>query len=443
MEKPQLLIAAPHSGSGKTLVTLALLRHFKNAGMRVQPFKCGPDYLDTKLHSIAAGVLSYNLDLFMADAAAVRRRYVQEVSRANIAIVEGVMGMFDGYSGSKGSSAEVAKVLDIPIVLVVNAKAMAHSAAALLKGFSSYDAGVKIAGVIFNFVGSASHYEFLKNAAIEVGVEPLGWIAPLPQLAIESRHLGLQTENADKLDSICEAAASLLLQNVNLGRLTELTAVPAALVSCDISPQSPAIRIAIARDAAFSFVYPSNIEQLEREGSVTYFSPLSDSKLPEADFVYLPGGYPELHAEELARNHSMISSVRDYCDRGGAMLAECGGMIYLSKYITLSDGATYPLVGYFDFGTSMVNAKCMLGYRRVSLAGTEIRGHEFHYSHLEGDTSNSEAAVTTAAGRAASTKIFIKRRTLASYFHFFWGENGVSIVKLVDEVSKQSRMQNG
>ncbi|WP_320051830.1 cobyrinate a,c-diamide synthase [uncultured Acetobacteroides sp.] len=434
MNIPQFLIAAPHSGSGKTLVTLALLRLLKDRGLKVQPFKCGPDYLDTKLHEVAAGCRCYNLDLFMADADGVRGRYARQASLADVAVVEGVMGMFDGYDRQLGSSAEVTKTLGIPVVLVVNAKAMAHSVAPLLKGFATYDPEVRVAGVIFNFVGSASHYQLLKMAAEEVGVEPLGWIAKNDEFRLESRHLGLQTEDTKMVDEICDKAAHSIFTSVNIDRLLEVTASAKPTFVEQPAPSSEKIRIAVARDAAFSFSYPANIEALEPQGAITYFSPLNDERLPDADFVYLPGGYPELYAEQLSANHAMMESIRSYCSSGGAMLAECGGMIYLGSHLTLKDGTCYPMVGIFDFGTTFRDAKCTLGYRKAMLGGVEVRGHEFHYSRSEGELPASVAEVLSATNNPCSTGIYLKKRTLASYFHFFWGDGGFSMLEVIDKI---------
>ena len=435
MNTPQFLIAAPHSGSGKTLVTLALLRHLKGRGLKVQPFKCGPDYLDTKLHEVAAGCSCYNLDLFMADADGVRMRYAHQAAQADVSVVEGVMGMVDGYDRHLGSSAEVAKTLGIPVVLVVNAKAMAHTVAPLLKGFATYDPAVKIAGVIFNFVGSASHYQLLKMAAEEVGVEPLGWIAKNDELRLESRHLGLQTEDLELIDGICTKAAQSIFTNVDIERLLEITSQPKPILVDQPKVSSIRIRIAVAKDAAFNFIYPANIEELEQQGTITYFSPLNDERLPDADFVYLPGGYPELYAEQLSANHAMVESIRSYCSSGGAMLAECGGMIYLGSHLTLKDGASYPMVGIFDFGTTFRDAKCTLGYRKAMLGSVEVRGHEFHYSRSEGELPASVAEVLSATCNPCSTGIYLKNRTLASYFHFFWGDGGHSMVEIINRIS--------
>ncbi len=431
MNIPQFLIAAPHSGSGKTLVTLALLRLLKNRGLSVQPFKCGPDYLDTQLHRMAAGRCSYNLDLFMSDADGVRGRYARIASAADAAIVEGVMGMFDGYDRTKGSSAEVAKALGIPVVMVVNAKAMAHSMAPLLRGFTTYDPDVRVVGVIFNFVGSASHYQLLKIAAQEVGVEPLGWIAPSNDLRVESRHLGLQTEDEQAIDELCNRAAASLFQHVDVEKLLEVTSLPRPVGAATATAPSKGLRIAVARDEAFSFTYPANIEVLERMGQVTYFSPLHDSVLPDTDFVYLPGGYPELYAHKLSANGSMVASVCAYSNAGGAMLAECGGMIYLGKHLTLKDGSTYPMAGVFGFGTTFTDAKCTLGYRQTEVGGVRICGHEFHYSRSEGTLPASVAEVRSATGRACASGIYQKGRTIASYFHIYWGDSEWSIVEVI------------
>lgn len=437
MSIPQLLIAAPHSGSGKTLFTLALLRLLNNRGLTVQPFKCGPDYLDTQLHKIAARRDSYNLDLFMSDSVGVRNRFARQLAGADVAIVEGVMGMFDGYHQAQGSSAEIAMTLDIPVVLIVNAKAMAHSAAALLKGFATYQPGVKLAGVVFNFVGSNSHYSFLKAAAEEVGVEPLGWIGANGNLKVESRHLGLQTENQPQIDAICEIAAQQVAQNVDIDRLLALTSRPKPHSQpLPLQPKTGK-KIAVAKDAAFSFIYPANIEALEREAEVVYFSPLASQTLPDADFIYLPGGYPELYAKELSANTSMIQSINKYCHNGGHLLAECGGMIYLGKNITLKDGSCYPMASIFDFGTTFMDGRCTLGYRQATIGKYTVKGHEFHYSRSEGILPSSIAEVYNAMGNPAKTGIFSFKNTIASYFHIYWGDSAASITKIVDSIANE------
>lgn len=435
MNIPQFLIAAPHSGSGKTLFTLALLRLLSNRGLKVQPFKCGPDYLDTQLHKIAAHNESYNLDLFMMDDQGIKRRYAKEVCTADAAIVEGVMGMFDGYHLTQGSSAEVAQTLSIPVILVMNAKAMAHSAAALLKGFASYQQGINLAGVVFNFVGSASHYSLLKAAAEEVGVEPLGWIAANSSLRVESRHLGLQTDNYDEIDAICENAAELILQNVNIDRLLELSSLPKPAIEPSIlQNKSPRLQAAVAKDAAFNFISPANIEALQQVADITYFSPLVDKVLPKVDFVYLPGGYPELHAEQLSSNTAMIDAIRAYSNSDGRILAECGGMIYLGSHLTLKDETTYPMANIFQFGTTFANARCKLGYRQAQVGKHTIKGHEFHYSRSEGMLPQSAAEIRSATDRSTETGIYVHKNTVASYFHLYWGDSSVSIISILDAI---------
>lgn len=436
MNIPQFLIAAPHSGSGKTLFTLALLRLLSNRGLKVQPFKCGPDYLDTKIHAIAARQSSYNLDLFMMSPQGLKHRYAKQASSADAAIVEGVMGMFDGYHRTSGSSAEIAQTLDIPAILIMNAKAMAHTAAALLKGFATYNTNVNLAGVVFNFVGSQSHYELLKAAAIEVGVEPLGWIQANQDFKMESRHLGLQTENIAEIDLMCDTAAQQIFSHVDIDKLIQITSLPRPKPVAD-KPIIQKMRVAVALDAAFNFIYPANIEALEQIAEVVYFSPLADSALPQADFVYLPGGYPELHAEKLAANKPMVAAIKNYCNSGGLMLAECGGMIYLGSHITLKDNATHPMCNVFQFGTTFADARCKLGYRKGQVGSISIKGHEFHYSRSEGVLPQSAIKVKSATDRPTETGIYVYKNTVASYFHIYWGDSDNNIIDIVTAITNQ------
>jgi len=270
----------------------------------------------------------------------------------------------------------------------------------------------------------------------------LGWIAKNDELRLESRHLGLQTEDTKMVDEICDKAANSIFANVNIDRLLEVTASTKPTFVEQPTSSSKKIKIAVAKDAAFSFIYPANIEALEQQGAISYFSPLNDERLPDADFVYLPGGYPELYAEQLSANHSMLESIRSYCSSGGAMLAECGGMIYLGSHLTLKDGASYPMVGVFDFGTTFSDAKCTLGYRKAMLGGVEVRGHEFHYSRSEGELPASVAEVQSATNNPCSTGIYLKNRTLASYFHFFGGEDSISMVDIINYESSMHKVKD-
>ncbi len=461
----QFLIAAPSSGSGKTTLTLGLLRALANRGLRVQPFKCGPDYIDTQHHATAArrpngmppievstseASTSINLDLFMASPEHVRSSYGRYVQGADVAITEGVMGLFDGADRMQGSSAAVAELLDIPVILVVNAKAMAYSVAPLLYGFKNFYAGIRLVGAIFNNVGSESHYGFLADACADVGVEPLGYLPSNPRFAIPSRHLGLHLSAETDYEQIIQAIADELPKTIDLDRLLTATQSPRPIlapVDAPVSGQSTR-RISVARDEAFLFTYQQNIDRLTQFGTVTFFSPLHDTVLPDTDFLYLPGGYPELYAQQLSRNESMRASIRDYCLAGGLTYAECGGLMYLSQSIQVQSrltrsGTAWPMAGVLAMTTSMQAAKLTLGYRTVDwqgngLEGFSLNGHEFHYSSLTEPTPlSSVASISNAKGMPVETKLYRVQNTFASYVHLYWGDRPDFIEQLFAFVETQ------
>jgi cobyrinic acid a,c-diamide synthase len=437
--KPQFLLAAPSSGSGKTTLTLGLLRALARRGLAVQPFKCGPDYLDTHHHSQAAGRPSLNLDLFMASPAHAQATYARYTHAADVAVVEGVMGLFDGADRTQGSSAAVAELLDLPIILVINAKAMAYSVAPLLFGFKNFYPGIRLVGAIFNFVNTASHYQFLKEACADVGVEALGYLPNNPNFAIPSRHLGLSIAAEVQQEAVVEALAELLPQTVDLDRLLALTsqaapawpAGPAAGGQLDSRPARP--RIAVARDAAFTFTYFQNLQALAEVGEVTCFSPLTDAALPPGtDLLYLPGGYPELFAETLSQNTAMRASIAAYCADSGATYAECGGLMYLGQHIITAQGQAFEMVGALPCTTSMAEAKLTLGYRAVEWNGLSLKGHEFHYSQLADYGLAAEPArISSARGAAVPVQLYRRGNVLASYVHLYWADNKEFVEKLL------------
>ena len=426
------LVAAPSSGSGKTTITLGLLRLFARRGMSVQPFKCGPDYLDTMLHAMAASTGNtsrpgLNLDTFMASKQLVRSLFARHASTAEISVVEGVMGLFDGAEKSDGSSAEIAALLGLPVIMVIDGSKMAYSAAPMLYGYKNFDPSVKIAGVIFNGVGSASHYSYLEAAAIDAGVKPLGYLPRNSAITIDERHLGLNTSAEYDRQAVIDAMADHIEKTVNIERLLEVAKIELPEVEAvPMRTERSGKVIAVARDEAFNFIYHANIEALSRYGEVRFFSPLHDEKLPDADLVYLAGGYPELHARALAENASMRESIAGWCRSGGATYAECGGLMYLGQTLTLADGASYPMCGVLDLDTTLQEARLTLGYRKVyptGTAGIELRGHEFHYSRIsrQGQIENI-AEVRNARDQQVETQLFRAANTIASYLHLYWGE---------------------
>ncbi|HHE31350.1 MAG TPA: cobyrinate a,c-diamide synthase [Chlorobaculum parvum] len=432
LESRGFLIAAPSSGSGKTTITLGLLRLFARRGMSVQPFKCGPDYLDTMLHAMAASTgeaskPGLNLDTFMASKAHVRSLFARHASTADISVVEGVMGLFDGTERAQGSSAEIAALLGLPVIMVIDGSKMAYSAAPILYGFKHFDPSVKVAGVIFNRIGSESHYSYLEAAAKDVGVEPLGYLPRNSNITISERHLGLNTSAEYDREKLIDAMADHIEKTVNIERLLDVARIELP----EVEPSRPVAKklgkvIAVARDEAFNFIYHANIEALKRYGEVRFFSPLHDRALPEADLLYLAGGYPELHAEGLAANADMRNAIAEWCHNGGATYAECGGLMYLGQTLTLADGATHPMCGVLDLGTTMQDAKLTLGYRKVyptGANGVELRGHEFHYSRIsrQGEI-DTIGEIRNARDQQVPTSLFRVGNTIASYLHLYWGE---------------------
>ena len=416
--KTAFLIAAPTSGSGKTTVARGLMALATAKGMKVQPFKCGPDYIDTKFHEAVCGRPSINLDTFMASKEHVRELFWHYGEDADICIVEGMMGLFDGYDRDLGSSAEIAATLGVPVVLVVDAKSAAYSMAPLLQGFVNFRKDVHIAGVIFNKVGSERHYKMLQQVCEDLHVECFGYLPKQASLEQGSRYLGLdfseKTENRELTD--------VIEQHVCWEGLTKLN-VPTLGTSRSHTGNITFPRweqtVVIARNAeAFSFVYQETLDSFD---VVRSFDPETEvPELADADVLYLPGGYPEKHLEALASNEACRKAIREYAERGGRVVAECGGMMYLCERI-LTDEGDYPMCGVLPYSITARKAerKLSLGYRRFELDGREYRGHEFHYTQFKDRTPQSVTQVYNAKGEPVSTPVFRYKNVLASYTHLY------------------------
>ena len=431
----KFLIAAPASGSGKTMIARGLMRALAQRGLRVQPYKCGPDYIDTKFHALAAHRPSVNLDCFMASAPHLKALYAHYAQTADACVVEGMMGLFDGYDRDRGSAAEIAELLQLPVVLVVNAQSAAYSTAALISGFLHFRPSLRFAGVLFNKVGSARHFQMLQEACADLNVPCLGYLPKDKQLEQSSRYLGLdfsQEEAAETLDYL----AHQLEAHVDIDRLLRLTE---AKRPQDQDP-FPAIkplgwRIAVARNAeSFTFIYSQHLDLLRRMGEVRFFDPEADDPLPpNSDLLYLPGGYPEQRAEQLSKASRTIASIQSYIAQGGRALAECGGMIYLTKGILqAAEPRRIPMAGVIPcyITTEAAKRKLSLGYRQFAYNGLTLRGHEFHYTQFAEDAPlpASLAQVRNAKGEPTATPVFRLRNLIASYTHLYWGE--LDIVQL-------------
>ena len=407
-----IIIAAPGSGSGKTTLTLALLRRLRDSGISVASGKVGPDYIDPAYHAAASGRTCHNLDTWsMADR--TLRALVADLQRdAAAVVVEGVMGLFDGAPDGRGSAADLSRRTGWPVVLVVDAAGMAGSVAALVHGFTSYDPTVQVAGVIFNRTGSARHGELLRRAMQPVGIPVFGCVTRSRCLELPDRHLGLvQAREHPDLEGFLTRAAERIGAEVDTGALLAATR-PARIEPPEGGHGLSVLgrRIAVARDDAFAFCYPYVLDAWRGAGSkLSFFSPLDDEPpADKADAVYLPGGYPELHAGRLADAKRFRAGLRRCARRGAAVYGECGGYMVLGERLVDADGVSHRMAGLLPVETSFESPRLTLGYREVELAedgvlgrgGARFRGHEFHFASVLTQARARASAQTPALFRS-------------------------------------------
>ncbi len=488
---PIVTVAGTHSGCGKTTVSLALMAAMRCRGLRVQPFKAGPDFIDPGHHSHIARHTSHNLDGWMMGRDACIRvagRALEDLaspSHTVLGILEGVMGLFDGASGAgeAGSTAELAKWLNAPVILVVDARSMARSVAALVTGFVAFDPNLPLAGVVFNRVGSQNHQQIITEAmhATCPQVKLVGFLPRNDDITLASRHLGLTTTHDTPIAPATQQTLAQWLESaIDLDALlnslpTSTPAlsfahgdtpfhVPGALAKKPIAPPAsrPKVRIGIAQDEAFCFTYAENLYLLVQAGArLVPFSPLHDRRLPSClHGLYLGGGYPELYAPALAKNSDMRQAILEFSMKNGIIYAECGGFMYLMQHLQDAEGTLWPLCGCLPFACALDKRFRALGYRQVqTLAssllgpeGTSIRGHEFHYSyilppehvhsHIDHDLPKTIYQITDRAGRPIppqpgthtplSAEGFSLRATLGSYVHLHFASNPAAAHSLVD-----------
>lgn len=464
---PAVVIAGTHSGCGKTTITLAMLAALRKKGMAVQSFKVGPDFIDTGLHRLITGRPSRNLDLWMCGEDYVKACFYKHSANVDISIIEGVMGMYDGDF----STAKLADVLKVPVILVVDAYGMAESAGAVVKGFISYksqrakgseghsrkNSDTNIAGVIFNRVASERHFRRLKDSVHDIPV--FGYLPRDLNFEIPHRHLGLTVAEENPIsEEVNERLGMAVLEYVDIEGILNKSILdnpkPGAsseegkaqvFVLSQYQGYSPVI--AIAYDKAFCFYYEDNLDLLRDAGAkIVTFSPLSDAALPEnIDAIYIGGGYPELYVRELSKNQSMVEAIYRWAHSGKPMYAECGGLMYLSKGIHDSGGNFFKMAGVFPFETVMKGDRFTLGYREIQLnedclmgrKGDRLRGHEFHYSeiklpgnlHETGSRPTNTCAFPSCYYLFDNTRRSLKnegyrfKNTLASYVHIHFGSN--------------------
>ncbi|WP_458139353.1 cobyrinate a,c-diamide synthase [Methylomonas sp. YC3] len=414
---PAMLISAPASGQGKTTVTAALAYYHRQQGRKVRVFKTGPDFIDPQILAYASGQPVYQLDLWMMGEAHCRELLYRAAAEADLILIEGVMGLFDGDS----SSADLAQALAVPVAAVIDAQGMAQTFAAVAFGLANYRPDLAFAGVIANKVGSAGHARMLREA-LPAGMPLLAAMSRDEAVGLPSRHLGLlQADEIGDLDTRLARAAELL-NSFTPCVLPE----PVAFVAVSTDPPPRLLqgkRIAVARDAAFSFIYQANLNCLQAMGAeLVFFSPLADSALPEADSVYLPGGYPELHLQALADNLAMKQALTEHHQVGKAIYAECGGFLYLLDSLADKEGYQAAMVGLLPGSAVMQTRLANLGMHSLQLAQGEIRGHSFHFSRLE--TTLEPIAVSSPQRSFGHGEGFFRNGSLqASYLHLYFPFN--------------------
>lgn len=426
-----LIISAIKSGSGKTIASLSVMKLLKDCGYDVIPFKVGPDFIDPSHYRYICGVDGRNLDTFFMEKDFIAWNIGDAIKESNaknpIVVIEGVMGLFDGYGEEgRGSTAELAKLLGFPVVLVIDAKGMSQSLAPLIYGFKNWDREVSIGGVILNRIGSENHYNFLKEMINRLQVEPLGYIKRDDGLSLGERHLGIVMghERKEGLDqSLLEASKGL-----DINALEKIMSKPIEINPKEILLTKTDKRIYIARDEAFSFCYKENIRILEMLGDVSFFSPLRDGSLKDPYFVYLPGGYPELYLEELSKNKKMMDYLRDYVDGGGYLLGECGGFIYLSKGLKV-DKEEKELCGIFPFYIEMAKSYSSLGYVEVEtkdnplFGSKKFKGHRFHYSFISKEEGDMKRSYRLKRHNQVMEEGYTYKNAVGSYVHLHFGSN--------------------
>lgn len=434
---PRIVIGATGSGAGKTTATIAILGAMRTRGLKVAPFKCGPDYLDPTYHTQAAGARSHNLDGWMMGRDAVLATFNRVARDADIAVIEGVMGLFDGTTpiSNEGSTAEIAKWLDAPVLLTVDTSGMARTVAAIAHGFRHFDPHLNLAGLICNRIGSRGHLDLLRTASTEVPV--LGGFPQDSSISFPERHLGLLSAIGSAVpqvhfDAWAERAAEWLDLDGILALARSAPSLPDS--TAPASATTSRCRIGVAYDEAFHFYYDDNLRRLEAAGAeLVKFSPVHDSSLPPIDGLYFGGGYPEVAAERLSSNRPILEAIRSFAALGGPIYAECGGLMYLAGAIRTLDGKSWPMVGLLPADAVMNDRLQALGYAEVTTtspsllgpAGIQFRGHQYRYSTLAPalDSVPRIYQVQLRWGGSQFTEGYQAATVIASYIHAHWASN--------------------
>lgn len=442
MKYPRIIIAGTNSGVGKTTLTLGIISALEKRGLKVQPFKAGPDYIDSSYHTLVSRRNCRNLDTWMLSKDVVLELFERQAKLCDISIIEGVMGLYDGVSDKEeGSSAHLAKILKSPVIIVVDAASLSRSAAAVVLGYKEFDRGVDLKGAILNNIGSPSHYRSVKYAIRNnVGLPVLGFLPKDKRLILPERHLGLIPAQEKKpLDAFLKRATELVENNIDINAVVAISrnSQPLPFFRKRLFAKEPHLlktNITVAKDTAFNFYYQDNLDILRHYGAnIIEFSPIEDKNLPRGcDGLYIGGGFPELFAKQLSKNTGLKNDIIKRARQGMPVYAECGGLMYLMKNIVDFRNRNFPMAGIFNFSAKMAKSLAALGYVNIEAIrnniltdkGDRIRGHVFHWSYLRGEPKKTEFAYRVKKkGRDTISDGLLRWNVLASYAHLHFGSN--------------------
>lgn len=444
---PRVIIAATSSGSGKTTITVGLLAALKARGLDVQSYKIGPDYIDTGWHELASGKISHNLDSWLVGSDKLKEIFAATASGADISIIEGVMGLYDGGRGGISSTAEISKLLNAPVILVIDAKSMGTSAAAVALGFREFDHSVNLAGVILNRLGSDSHKKIIVDALDTLGIKCFGAVKRNDEFILPERHLGLvptmENNSADVIQKICAAVERQVDVDALIALAKNAPPIPNSSKTYNLKPKT--LKIAVARDEAFNFYYGESLSELEKRGAeIVFFSPLNDEHLPEnISGLIIGGGFPEMFAARLEQNKNLRAEIFNAANAGLPIFAECGGFMYLMKNLIDFDGKSFEMCGVLDGAATMTNKLQSVGYVEAEIlhdcaigkAGDKIRAHEFHFSTAE----TSDEKIFKCTRMRTGKEYFagaVKKNLVASYLHIHFAGSPSAAKSFVDACKK-------
>ena len=457
---PRIMIAGTNSGVGKTTVTLGIMSALVQKGIKVQGFKAGPDYIDPSHHTFVTGNASKNLDTWMMGENACRELFERSALNADVSVIEGVMGLYDGSidSSGHGSSAHLAKILNTPVILVVNARGVAQSAGAVVMGFKEFDREVNLAGIVINNVASQNHYDIIKKAIEEsCSVAVLGYLKKESDITIPERHLGLIPSEEKKINSaLYDKLGQMVLETIDIDKLQEIAGSAAVFPDYNRSifinrASSLDVTLAVARDSAFCFYYQDDIDLFEELGAkIIEFSPLADKSLPDGiDGIFMGGGFPELFADRLMKNESMRKSILEAHKQGTVIYGECGGMMYLLEKLIDCEGRSFKMSGVLIGTSRMENRRQGLGYviadatcdNIICESADTFRAHEFHWSKLQDVPDDTVFAYNTRKSNGKKTGIdgICKSNVLASYTHIHFSSNPDLAKSILSTMAKRSK----